>query len=351
MLKIYPDTKIYVHCPAGKTTGGVELLHQLVSFLRDNNKLSYVVYYGEQPHNIPDDYSIYNIYSSENVEDNPHNIEVYTESMCKALSENNRTTQKFIWWLSIDNYYICTAKDLPLSDIFSWNKRMGIIFLLHRIKHFILGENLFSNKISLFNKKYLDYACGYQCEYIHDFLQKKGYTQLLPLKDYINEDYSSEMITKNRQDIVLYNPSKGMEFTQKLINKAPNIKWLPLCGMTRKQMITTIQNAKLYIDFGSHPGKDRLPRECAMAGCCIITGKRGAARYFEDVPIDERYKLDEETSSISTIIRQIEWTLANYETAINDFSYYRNIISMDKSEFERQVMCAFNINRNSNISH
>lgn len=36
--------------------------------------------------------------------------------------------------------------------------------------------------------------------------------------------------------------------------------------------------------FRQPPGKDRMPREAAMPGCCVITGKRGAAANPFDIP-------------------------------------------------------------------
>jgi len=33
---------------------------------------------------------------------------------------------------------------------------------------------------------------------------------------------------------------------------------------------------QVYIDFGHHPGQDRLPREAVQCGCVVITGKRGS---------------------------------------------------------------------------
>lgn len=33
-------------------------------------------------------------------------------------------------------------------------------------------------------------------------------------------------------------------------------------------MILTMRKAKVYIDFGFHPGKDRIPREAVMCGAC-----------------------------------------------------------------------------------
>ena len=53
-----------------------------------------------------------------------------------------------------------------------------------------------------------------------------------------------------------------------------------------------MMESKVYIDFGNHLGKDRIPREVA-SGCCIITGKTGADKYKEDVYIGEKFKFDE----------------------------------------------------------
>ena len=33
---------------------------------------------------------------------------------------------------------------------------------------------------------------------------------------------------------------------------------------------------QVYIDFGHHPGQDRLPREAVQCGCVVITGTRGS---------------------------------------------------------------------------
>ena len=121
------------------------------------------------------------------------------------------------------------------------------------------------------------------------------------------------------------------------------MSWIPLENLNRAELISLIQSAKLYIDFGNHPGKDRLPRECAINGCCIITGKRGSAAFFEDVPIKNKYKFDQTKKSIETIIKRIRWILSNYEQAIFDFSDYRNKIKIEKEEFVKQVFQLFQI--------
>ena len=45
-----------------------------------------------------------------------------------------------------------------------------------------------------------------------------------------------------------------------------------------------------YIDFGPHPGMDRLPREAALAGCIVLTIGEGAANFDKDVPLPPQFK-------------------------------------------------------------
>ena len=56
------------------------------------------------------------------------------------------------------------------------------------------------------------------------------------------------------------------------------------------QVTAKLLRAKIYIDFGPHPGMDRFPREAALAGCMIVTNTQGAAEYYADVPIPHKYK-------------------------------------------------------------
>ena len=111
--------------------------------------------------------------------------------------------------------------------------------------------------------------------------------------------------------------------------------------MTNREIHEALQSAKVYIDFGDHPGKDRLPREAAINGCCIITDKEGSAFYQEDVPIPEEYKLERNDTSINSILNRINDCLENYSERINDFSNYRNFILSEKDRFNDDVKRIF----------
>jgi len=57
----------------------------------------------------------------------------------------------------------------------------------------------------------------------------------------------------------------------------------------------------MYIDFGTHPGKDRIPREAALRNCIVLTNRNGAADNNVDVPIPNEYKIHSVLSNLGKI--------------------------------------------------
>ena len=116
------QTTFYVYCPAGKVTGGAELLHQFVDVLNNNNFDARIVYYGDAEHIVPNDYKKYNIKISEKIEDASNNVIVLFEGYFNAL-EKIKQAKVVLWWLSVDNFYICQSGNLDLIDAFRFNKK------------------------------------------------------------------------------------------------------------------------------------------------------------------------------------------------------------------------------------
>lgn len=341
MIKVFSDSKVFVPCPGRIISGGAELLHQLVGYLRDNGIDAYVYYYGDDVVDIPNDYQCYNIKCAKKIEYNSRNILVLFEPLFDKAAEDT-DIQKILWWLSVDNFFIYSDKYLSIYDISKYSISHALYVFASRLKNRILN-NKSQRIISLKDLSKLDVVCAYQSEYAQNFLQNHGFREMVPLKDYINTEHCHSFSKVGRKNIVLYNPKKGLNFTKSLIKLAPDIEWKPIINMTREQVINVMKTAKIYIDFGYHPGKDRLPRECAMNGLCVITGSRGSARFFEDVWLENRYKFDEKKNSKSEIIKRIRETLINYDECIDDFAFYRYKIMQEKTEFENQINELFSI--------
>ncbi|MBP1617530.1 MAG: hypothetical protein H6Q14_1357 [Bacteroidetes bacterium] len=353
MLRVDNDMKIFVFCPKDSVTGGAELLHQLVHVLNVNHKIASLIYFNPNTTTneicnaqIPDEYKKYNINLATEIEDTSNNVIVLYEAIFDKI-KNIQKAQTILWWLSVDNFFYCSVKYLSLIDYFKWNKSFALKILFYRLYKLLTGRNYFKGNISI---KYLakrNCLSTYQSEYAQNFLQNQHFKEMLPLKDFINDDFFNENIIYDKEDLILYNPKKGIEFTNKIIKRFPSLNWLPLENMSRKEMIEKLRKAKVYIDFGFHPGKDRIPREAVMSKVCIITGFDGSAGFFEDVPIYNQYKIEKTDSNIVYIGKLIEKILENHEEHIKNFEFYQERTRKEKDEFIQQVADIFDI-KNAN---
>ncbi len=275
--------RVVVCAPADRISGGPEVLHQLVDCLR-SQKFDAAISYMPcgQKHLTPE---VYAHYDSPVVEfsDERDTLFVVPEVATRMARQVSRGTVA-VWWLSVDNY-------------FGARKESAIRDLLTRL------SSLRWARVPLWRlHNHLHFA---QSEYAFRFLERHGVASKR-LTDYLNSSHATISISDNaKEDIVAYNPLKGKSRTNALIAANPDINFIPIQGMTPIEVAALLRRAKLYIDFGHHPGKDRLPREAAAAGCCVITNTRGSAGFAEDVPSPEAYKLDDESSVYLTRFREL----------------------------------------------
>tara|TARA_B100001059_G_C17699423_1_gene509233 strand:- start:412 stop:996 length:585 start_codon:yes stop_codon:yes gene_type:complete len=186
-------------------------------------------------------------------------------------------------------------------------------------------------------KKYLHFV---QSKFAYDHLKSHRLTSEF-LSDYLNPIHFKESKLP-KDNIILYNPVKGKRVTQKLIDNNKDLNFIALENLSNKEVQELFNRAKLYIDFGNHPGKDRMPREAVMANCCIITGKRGSAKNNIDIPISTKYKFDDkemiDNSSFRNLVKNI---FSNFEDNLNNFADYKNKIINEKNVFQKQVKTIF----------
>lgn len=116
-----------------------------------------------------------------------------------------------------------------------------------------------------------------------------------------------------------------------------DIEFIAINNMSRAEVVEILKISKVYIDFGNHPGKDRIPREAALLDCCIITNKRGSSLFYDDVSIDSEFQFEDEDSNIPLISGKIKECFYNYENKIKQFSFYKNKIKQEKSIFIEQI--------------
>ena len=286
-------------------------MNQLCRALRDMDYDAQMFFppYDTQKYSSPicDEYLHYENPYTLKADDAPDNYFIFPEIMTINKMPMLKHSKKIMWWLSVDNF-------LEQNGVF--------------------GKDLLSEFINL----YYDYHFV-QSEYARRYcIDEMGIPEekIFYISDYLNDSYISKAkdnTEKQKKDQVLYNPKKGIEFTKLLMNYAPDITWVPLIDMTYDEVRDTMQESKVYIDFGNHPGMDRLPREAAINGCCIITDRRGAAAFREDVPIPDKYKFDDNEDSVPAIIDAVRFLLQNYDSSKSGFNDYRVWISGARDRF------------------
>ena len=338
MLSISKESVIYVLCPSFYKTGGTELAHQLVYAINKIGMQARIAYYenGNNPMDVNPAFKRYveSFVRVNDIVDHNNNILIVPE-LITQYTQCFKNIQKGIWWMSVDNY----TKHNHIATAY---RNYG---LWATIKGMLKGRLHFS-PFPNFDKNVIHF---YQSEYARNFLEKSGMTNIYRLSDYLNNEYLNIDIYTERKDVVLYNPKKGFKFTEKLIKAAPDLNWVPLQNMTTEQVKDTLLHSKVYIDFGNHPGKDRFPREAAACGCCVITGKRGSAKFHEDVPIDEEFKFDEKKASLKDIIAKIKQCLIDYDNQSKKFNGYRDFIKGEYKTFQDDVKSIFHLSEESNF--
>lgn len=180
-----------------------------------------------------------------------------------------------------------------------------------------------------------------QSYYALDFCQRHGLKNILYLSDYINDYFLSSQISDIKENIILYNPKKGFKFTKKILAYGTEFNFIPLINMSRDEICNMMRKAKIYMDFGNHPGKDRMPREACMLGCVVITGLRGSAKFSQDVCIPSEYKFGDFNKNVKNIIKKIQVVLKNYDINYANMHQYKMMIEEEKNQFLKKVEYIF----------
>lgn len=322
--------KIYVVSMNSSTSGGPESLHQLAYELKKDNDV-FMYYADTRTCAIPEKFKKYGIPVVDYVEDDVDNLLIVPETYTDVLY-NMHKIDKIIWWLSLDFY----LKKLIKNKTTDFSERNNVPWLISFIGLFIF--NKFNYKTFKFKDKNVFHF--YNCEYVREYLIKNNiedYQMMYlcgPLRD---EYFNLEISLDSKQNIVFYNPKKGLDYTEKIIESVlkvrQDIEFKALDNLSTSECIELMKVAKLYIDFGFFPGPERIPREAVMNYCNIITGRDGSAYNNIDIPIKEEYKFDKSDDNIPIITERLIDMIDNYEKYLIDFDNYRNKVKDQKNIF------------------
>lgn len=317
------EMKVYIAIPGSAVSGGAETMHQFAQLLQESGINTYIYIYDQNEQykysNVLSNYKVKYIFE---IEDNARNYLIVPEVATDKLADY-LYIRKCIWWLSL-NFYLNRVPDEKTKYVM---KKYNLPKILKpMVKAAVLNKIKFSDKVYKFDSEVFHL---YNCEYEKQFLLEKGVTEdkMLYLCGPLREEYF-EKINLQKENIILYNPSKGKKFTKKIIKSLEKnmeeVRIIPIMNMNPNQIKEIMERSKVYIDLGEFPGPERIPREAVICGCNILTSKLGAAANNIDVPIPDCYKFETKNRNVLRITKKIYSMLDEYESDYMDFDRYRN---------------------------
>ena len=330
MRKIFREVLIF--CPeyAG---GGSEALHQLGYHITRNGGTAYMVYYtpfstleldGDvlrcHAGQVPTYYPQYQPQILQETKLRADTLVVFPEVLTHWAAIPT-LYQRAVWWLSVDN---------------------GMAFNTEMLK-VDYRERFFEDS---------DLVHLHQCDYARTFLQSNRAATYFPLSDYTDQDFvNRSLISSNnprisdRSNTICYFPNKGAQLAATFIEQksalSQPVNFLPICEMTKAQVRDALFDARLYIDFGHHPGKDRVPREAAIAGAVVLLHAAGAARHFSDHPLRPDYFFTKDDVMTGRLLEKVSRILENIEMHFDAQRSYRDAILHEREKFDFEVRSYF----------
>lgn len=304
---------IILACPSGLATGGTEGIHNLCHYLNLVGANAKILYIGSKHSPQPEQYRNY---ECDYVTDFPKDFkgvvilpEVWGN---EVTSPKYKDCQVAINWQGVDVY----SWHVPERDRGKYLQRQNTIHIANS-------------------------------EYAMRFLTKQG-LQPVKIADCLNDAFFDiPLDMDNRGNVVLYNPTgaKLTRFQETVMSRCTTelgIRFRPIERLTRDGVIDLFKHSKLYIDFGVFSGRERLPREAVMCGCCILTSDKGTAHYFNDNSIMDMYKVED----VTTAMQRIKYVLDNYRRCVPDFNMYRELLTKDKQNYIEDVRKLYEVFNN-----
>lgn len=335
-MQVDSDSIFYIFCPANFATGGPEALHQLghrLNSLGFNVFMHYIFKTDQNP--IHPNYLKYNLPHTDEIINSENNLIILPETyLVPIFTSKYDDMKKIVWWLSVTNYQITFSKE---KEKVKHKKFYNIKSYLNPKKYTPLPTIS-----ALKRKKVLNLAHSH---FSMDFLKTNKLEIIGKISDYMSDSFYEKIANHvKKEDLILYNPKKNGEYLERVKALCPNLSWKALINMSPDEVAHWMNRSKLYVDFGYHPGQERMPREAILMSCCVITGSQGSAAFQDDVPLPEGFKFDETKDSPEAVVKRILLCLDNFEANIRLFASYRTKIMNEKENFNNAVKNVFNKN-------
>ncbi|MCE2759837.1 MAG: hypothetical protein LW713_02185 [Acetobacteraceae bacterium] len=322
-------SSVTILCPDG-VTGGPEALHQLCYEL-NNLGIDAGLVYREQKYN----FTLTTRYVSASVPESNSAMEAYSAYAPRIIGHRQ-----------FDSKSLLILPEVYLELAYRFGQATSV-----PVACWILGvpnaEAAPTMKDEARKAEFLGRVIPfYQSFYARRFLELNGGRTSIPIFDYIDRRFvlSEERIMDRTGRIprsIAYFPRKGGDVAAKFFEIAaqliPDLKPIPIHRMSRDQVINALSKAQFYIDFGTQPGKDRVPREAAALGAAVLLREAGAASFYEDHPLERDYLFSATEAMNGSLARRVAAMINDPMPHLEKQQYYRQKIRLEKEEFLLQL--------------
>lgn len=328
--------RIRVLYPRGVRTGGPEALHQLVDALRTAGVPAWLT---PHPRTMRrprvEDYGVYDAPEMLGPLDQFGDVIIGPEIFLSDLLAL-RVARGFCWWLSIDNSpWFRTERYLA-----DWRAGVADRPRLRDLRALVvLSRRSRSWREELMRVEHLA-----QSEYARAYLEMRAGLHAATLSDYISQDGRvaiERSIAPGRVGEVpriAFNPAKGARLNRRVRDALDqDACWDAIAGMTPTAVRERLELADVYLDLGAHPGKDRLPREAALAGAVAVVARRGTGAFSADVPLPVWHTVDMAGDPVANAVAVLRSVLADPFRAWSEQSDYRRRIAGQPVQFRQEV--------------
>jgi hypothetical protein len=209
--------------------------------------------------------------------------------------------KRVIWWLSYDN--------APLKIISRFNHALHL-----------------SNSAHIFQSAYARVSA-----------QRLGFDGPI-VSDYTLLDGDREERFRAKSNDLCYLVSKAPGADQIISMLARRYSVIPIADMTPSEVRDTLRSSRIFLDFGSQPGKDRVPREAVVNDCIPLVRKIGSAQHFDDLPLPEALKLQtQQMAEIPFLTQKIDYLKENSPAILAGLEFYKRKVLREKEQFYREV--------------
>lgn len=212
-----------------------------------------------------------------------------------------------VWWLSVDNAFGALAQ-------------VNMNLLRHpSIRHAVQSN---------YAKKFVN-ALGLNSSALSDYT-------VVPAKTKIQ----ISAVDKRPLKLALNAGGKvvsDLDFLSQLIKKeVPQAEIIRIAGLTRAEVYDAFASARVFVDLGKFPGKDRMAREAILLGANIIVANSGAGAEKKDFAIEDIYRLN--PFDYERLAKRAVHMLLHPAAHAKRFESVRAAVAAEKEEFRREAV-------------